>query len=357
MPIRRRLAAVLAVCGLVLTPAQAQQSSQNNERLKQYLKQHPEADANGDGVLTMAEAQAHRQRTRGAQRQPPKVIAPPPTFEDVAYGPDERNKLDFWRAPGDGPHPVVVFIHGGGFVAGDKQQVRTTRNVQQCLDAGVSFAAIIYRFVPDAPLPDILHDSARAIQFLRFKADEWGIDKTKLATYGGSAGAGTSLWLATRDDLADPDSEDPVLRESTRLTAAGLLSTQATYDFTQWTDLVGPWKEEWRRNPNEIAEFFHLPSEDDLNTPAAKVMLKECDMLGWMTPDDAPCYVQTNLPDTDPTDRGQYVHHPKHAKLVKERLDALGIECVLVLPQAGLPAPEESPDVLSFLLQHLGAAN
>ena len=43
-----------------------------------------------------------------------------PTFADIAYGPHERNVLDFWQAPSDTPTPVIVRIHGGGFVHGSK---------------------------------------------------------------------------------------------------------------------------------------------------------------------------------------------------------------------------------------------
>jgi acetyl esterase/lipase len=50
----------------------------------------------------------------------PKGSLPPPTFEDVRYGPHERHVLDFWQAPSGRPTPVLVSVHGGGFVAGDK---------------------------------------------------------------------------------------------------------------------------------------------------------------------------------------------------------------------------------------------
>ena len=43
---------------------------------------------------------------------------PPPTHADVQYGPHPRNVLDFWQAPSDKPTPLIVYIHGGGFVAG-----------------------------------------------------------------------------------------------------------------------------------------------------------------------------------------------------------------------------------------------
>jgi len=117
-----------------------------------------------------------------------------PTFTDVKYGPHTRNVLDFWLAKSAKPTPAVAFIHGGGFTAGDKSKIRGDRLVQKCLDAGVSFAAINYRYRTDTPIQDVLRDCARAIQFIRWKAAEWNVDKARVASYGGSAGAGTSLW-------------------------------------------------------------------------------------------------------------------------------------------------------------------
>ena len=63
----------------------------------------------------------------------------------------------------------------------------------------------------------------RAIQFIRSKAGEWSVDKTAFAAYGGSAGAGTSLWLAFHDDMADPHNADPVLCERHGSCGAGSL--------------------------------------------------------------------------------------------------------------------------------------
>ena len=82
-------------------------------------------------------------------------------------------------------------------------------------------------------------DCARAIQFLRYHAKKFNLDKTRIASMGGSAGAGTSLWLAFHDDLADPANPDPVLRESSRITAAAATGTQATYDLLRWKEFLG----------------------------------------------------------------------------------------------------------------------
>ena len=95
-----------------------------------------------------------------------------PTFENIAYGPHERNVLDLWQATSDRPTPLLIFIHGGGFVQGDKSGIHKNPAVRKALDAGVSFATINYRFREHAPLQDILRDAARAIQYIRSRAAE-----------------------------------------------------------------------------------------------------------------------------------------------------------------------------------------
>ena len=148
----------------------------------------------------------------------------PPTFANVAYGKHERQVLDFYQAKSDKPTPLVFYIHGGGWRGGDKNSVG---NVKPFLDAGISVVAINYRYVQNGveekvepPVKAPLEDAARALQFVRSKAKEWNLDKKRIGATGGSAGGCSSLWLAFHDDMADPKSDDPIARESTRLYCA-----------------------------------------------------------------------------------------------------------------------------------------
>jgi acetyl esterase/lipase len=151
----------------------------------------------------------------------PLHAAPPtPTHKDVAY--DSQHKaqvLDVYVAKSETPLPVVVYIHGGGWRAGSKNRI--PRFLQDGLQAGrFSVVSVEYRFTDVAPHPAQVNDCFRAIQFVRHKAKDWGIDAAKMGVTGGSAGGHLSLYMALHDDKANPGSDDPVARQSTRVACA-----------------------------------------------------------------------------------------------------------------------------------------
>jgi acetyl esterase len=104
------------------------------------------------------------------------------------------------------------------------------RLLTESLKSGISVVTITYRLSDEAKAPAPFLDGARAIQFIRFKAKEWNLDPQRIAATGMSAGAGISLWLGFHDDLADPNSPDPVLRQSTRLTCMAVYMAQTSHD-------------------------------------------------------------------------------------------------------------------------------
>src|SRR5690606_9120006 len=89
----------------------------------------------------------------GAQER----VLPPPTQANVKYGSHERHVLDLWQAESDEPAPLAVFIHGGGFRRGSKEQLHADL-LRDLLSAGISVAALNYRFAQDVPLPAAHHD-------------------------------------------------------------------------------------------------------------------------------------------------------------------------------------------------------
>ena len=159
----------------------------------------------------------------------PRPYTHAPDLSNIAYGPHERNVLDLWKAKSAGPTPLVVHIHGGGFTHGDKSTISAAL-LELCLRKGISVATINYRYSTQAPYPAPYMDCVRAIQFLRAHAKEWNLNPKLVAATGGSAGAGMSLWIGFHPDMADPASDDPVKRQSTRLTVVGVTNAQVSYD-------------------------------------------------------------------------------------------------------------------------------
>ncbi len=281
---------------------------------------------------------------------------PAPDFADVSYGPHERNVFDLWKAAVEGPAPLVVFIHGGGFVGGDKSRL-APEALERARKRGAHVMSINYRFLSHAPIQDILRDCARAIQYVRLHSAKFGVDPDRIACFGGSAGAGASLWLAARDDLADPSSPDPVLRQSSRIRAAACLNGQATYDLTRWTKLLGPLREEWLRGEGEIRQFYHFASDADFETEAGRKVLADCDMLGLLSKGDPPVWMFCTYPPGVPKDRGHLLHHPIHMELVRRRGEAVGVK---VETRTSADVKDPFVAAVDFLLKHLsaqGAAN
>jgi Ca2+-binding EF-hand superfamily protein len=302
--------------------------------------------------------------------------APPTQHENVKYGPYDRNVFDIWLPDSKEPSALILYIHGGGFVGGSKDGAWWSANVQKALDHGVAFASIQYRFrfedqdetMSDpqrAGIQHILRDSARAIQYIRAHAKEYNLDKPRIACFGGSAGAGTSIWLAFHEDLADPDSPDPVLRESTRIAAAGMLAGQFTYDISRWDEAfksrsgdIMATHGNGKKRP-EFWKFFAL-SEEQYNGAQGEKWRADVDMQGLITAGDPPIFALTQGPDQAPLDRGIYNHHPYHALLIEQSCLAEGVEVLCLVPQVrkkDATRLKERPDIMmEFFFDKLGVS-
>lgn len=250
----------------------------------------------------------------------------------VPYGKHERQVLDFYPAKSEKPTPVVFYIHGGGWQNGDKKTDPKAFN-----DKGISVVAINYRYVKNGveekvepPVKAPLSDAARALQFIRSKAGEWNLDKKRIGATGGSAGGCSSLWLAMHDDMADPNSQDPIARESTRLYCAAVNGAQ--------TSLEPKELREWMPNYSYGAHAFGLPNLQSLlekrDTAPYQSWIKEYSPIEHASKDDPPIGLfyggdkdaKKGDSPKDPT------HSPLLGFLLEERLKPLGVDVILVYP-------------------------
>lgn len=283
------------------------------------------------------------------------------SHENVSYGEHERNVLDIWLAESKNPAPLVIYIHGGGFMNGDKSRIYESEDIAKFLEKGISFASINYRFMLQQPerLPGCMKDSRRALQFLRHKAKDWNIDKDKIAVYGASAGAGTALWLGLHDEMADPKNEDPILRESSRISAIGALATQSTYDFTKWQGILGMEDiapEQANALLQKGAFALGFKNAEELESDKAVELRADVDFFTLLSKDDPPVFVYNNMRggEIDPKDQGHINHHPRHALALKAAFEEIGHPAQVYAPKVGVEPPSaEQLSLVEFLSKYL----
>lgn len=334
-------------------------TSATNPNLARLLKLRPQADTDRDGVLTADEAAAYFKTPQGAKdlaeataHQEGRKIKP--DHADVQYGPDPANVLDLYLAKSAPAAPFVVYMHGGGFSGGDKAEVSGI--LKGCLDGGISVASINYRMLPKFRFPCPQQDGARAVQFLRSHASEWNIDPNRLGLSGGSAGAGMALWLALHDDLADPNSPDPVCRQSTRVACAAVFAAQTSYDprWARANGLAGLLKH------GSFKPLANLLRDDQEIPPEFLKMAEECSAINHVTKDAPPLlliYSQDNQPRSTPIDTTEAVHHPRFGILLAEKMLAAGASCLVAYKGVSDPniPPATHADPIQFFRKHLAA--
>lgn len=106
---------------------------------------------------------------------------------DLAYGDHPRQRLDLFMPAGEGPFPLLVFVHGGYWQLGDKSDWSFLAPDWNA--GGVGFAAVGYRLAPEVSVEQIIEDVAAAMSHIVAHAQDWRIDPARIAASGISAGA------------------------------------------------------------------------------------------------------------------------------------------------------------------------
>jgi acetyl esterase/lipase len=198
--------------------------------------------------MTVTAQEAARVVARGPVPDGTKIV------RDLAYGPHERNKLDLYIPPSDGPLPLVVWVHGGGWEKGSKAGGGPSLDL---LAKGYAVASINYRLSQQAVFPAQIVDCKAAIRYLRSVAKEYNLDPDHVGVWGMSAGGHlVALLGATGDAAFPPGPGEPKLSGA----------VQAVCDW------FGP------------ADFLHW-GELTLTSPAARRESSLSRLLGGLVPD------------------------------------------------------------------------
>jgi hypothetical protein len=282
-------------------------------------------------------------------------------IKDERYSTDEKNTFDILMPRSDTPTPLVIYIHGGGFVGGDKADAFRSRreDIVYFLKNNIAFASLNYRFSrtdDSLGVAACLKDVRTALQHIRHHAGAYNVNKERIGCYGSSAGAGSSLYLAFHDDFARKN-DTTILGESTRIQCVGALATQATYDVFQWITYIPGLDSavDRAKEPtyDAAAKFYGFPNYLAFE-PHREAITRELDMLRMISPDDPPAYIMNLQKETVPRDMNTIQHHRAHALVLLEYLERNRVEHqVYVFGEDASADVELLHPVREFLVRHL----
>jgi acetyl esterase/lipase len=260
-------------------------------------------------------------------------------IRDIEYVPGghERQKLDLYLPQGadpNGPRPLIVWVHGGAWLAGDKGRPPALPFVNE----GYAVASIGYRLSQHAIFPAQIEDCKAAIRWLRVNAGKYGYDPNRIGAWGASAGGHLVALLGTTGDVNEFDA-GPNRGVSSRV--------QAVCDFFGPTDFT------------KMSSFWSTMNHDANDAPEARLIggpvqqnkdkVQRANPIAYVTKDDPPFLIVHG--DKDPL-----VPH-NQSELLEEALKKAGVEVTLyTVPNGGhggFRDPQVDALVADFFKKHL----
>jgi acetyl esterase/lipase len=131
------------------------------------------------------------------------VIPDRQTFSDVKYGTQSNaQKSDIYLPASKPPFPVLVWIHGGGWVQGDKATFKAQPMLEALLSRGYAVVSINYRLSGEAKFPAQIYDVKAAIRWIKANSTTYKFNPDKIGVWGSSAGGHLKVLLATTNNVA-----------------------------------------------------------------------------------------------------------------------------------------------------------
>lgn len=245
-------------------------------------------------------------------------------YTDLAYANlSSSQKLDLYLpTTGSKPYPVVVVIHGGGFVFGDKIEGFGLPPIDFLLAAGYAVASINYRFISEAIYPAQVFDAKAAIRFLRANADQYNLNSQKIGVFGASAGGNLAARLGTTCGVSE--------LEGSELGNADQSScVQAVVDWFGPIDFLEMDAQFIGTHCSQNQDKSDAPESKLVDTALQQTILavKQTNPLKYIKADAAPFFIQHGTDDcTIPPAQSQDLADALRESIGSERVTYLALE-------------------------------
>jgi acetyl esterase/lipase len=178
------------------------------------------------------------------------------THSDVAYGTLPEHRADLYLS--NGTRGTIVFLHGGGWVAGDKTEYFPSVLLRQ-VTRGYDVVSINYRLAPADPFPAAVHDAATAISWVRSQGPTHGLDTSRVILAGHSAGANIAALTAFGANDEFPGGDIPRVH--------GVVLFAGLYDFVNTQASASTPHDDWSRRLDGPRGWLRNRSNHGLASP------------------------------------------------------------------------------------------
>jgi acetyl esterase/lipase len=259
------------------------------------------------------------------------ALAAEPSFdrrEDVIYGRKFGTALtmDVFTPKKDAKGISVVMVISGGFFSSRESILPAF--VRPLTDRGYTVFAVLHGSQPRYTIPEIVQDINRAVRFIRYHANDYGIDPDHIGITGASAGGHLSLMLGTAGDKGDPNAKDPVDRVSSRVQAVACFFPPT--DFLNYgkagdakiraTDHAPPYRAAFDYRELDKESRLWIPITDPKRL---QEIAQEISPVSHVSPDDPPTLIIHG-------DQDRLVPL-QQSELIIEKLKKAGVETNLVV--------------------------
>ena len=287
----------------------------------------------GSAPAFAQEKEAPKRRARA-----PNVPEGTRILRNLAYLPNghERQKLDLYLPPqseGSAPLPLIVWVHGGAYRGGSKENCRSAR----FLHHGYAAASINYRLSQHAVFPAQLEDGKAAIRFLRANAKKYNIDPNRIGVWGSSAGGHLVTLLGTTSDVNDFD-RGPNLHVSSSVRA--VCDYFGPTDFTKMSDFESRMDHDAPDSPE--SQLVGGPVQEN------KEACKRANPITYISKNDPPFLICHG-------DKDMLVPH-NQSVLLNDALEKAGVDVKFHTVKGGghgFRDPQVARMVLEFFDEHL----